>query len=115
MSSPGGRPSRHNSVGGKACSRTAPHPGVAAGLVAASSLALTVVAPSATAAPPTTTGNTDDTAITVAGKWLEGELTDGLIDAGGFLPTGLHPRHRPRSTRRATSSAWRPSAAPSAA
>ena len=61
----------------------------AAGLVAASSLALTVVAPSATAAPPTTTGNTDDTAITVAGKWLEGELTDGLIDAGGFTDFGL--------------------------
>jgi hypothetical protein len=61
----------------------------AAGLVAASSLALTVVAPSATAAPPTTTGNTDDTAITVSGKWLEGELTDGLVDAGGFTDFGL--------------------------
>ena len=60
----------------------------AAGLVAASTLALTVVAPSATAAPPTT-GKTDDGAITVAGTWLKGELTDGLVDAGGFTDFGL--------------------------
>ena len=60
----------------------------AAGLVAASTLALTVVAPSATAAPPTT-GKTDDGAITVAGSWLKGELTDGLVDAGGFTDFGL--------------------------
>lgn len=61
----------------------------AAGLVAASTLALTVVTPSATAAPPTTTGNTDDGAITLAGTWLKGELTDGLMDAGGFTDFGL--------------------------
>lgn len=61
----------------------------AAGLVAASTLALTVVAPSATAAPPTTAGKTDDGAITVAGSWLKGELTDGLVDAGGFTDFGL--------------------------
>ncbi|WP_457205749.1 hypothetical protein [Nocardioides sp. P5_C9_2] len=60
----------------------------AAGLVAASTLALTVVAPSATAAPPAT-GRTDDGAITLAGTWLKGELTDGLIDAGGFTDFGL--------------------------
>ena len=61
----------------------------AAGLVAASTLALTVVAPAATAAPPATTGKTDDGAITLAGTWLKGELTDGLVDAGGYADYGL--------------------------
>jgi hypothetical protein len=60
----------------------------AAGLVVASTLALTAVAPSATAAPPSP-GRTDDGAITLAGSWLKGELTDGLMDAGGFTDYGL--------------------------
>lgn len=61
----------------------------AAGLVAASTLALTAVGQPASAAPSTGAGKTDDTAITVAGSWLKGELTDGLMDAGGFTDFGL--------------------------
>lgn len=61
----------------------------AAGLVAASTLALTAVGQPASAAPSTGAGKTDDTAITVAGSWLKGELTGGLMDAGGFTDFGL--------------------------
>jgi hypothetical protein len=62
----------------------------AAGLVAASTLALTVAAPAATAAPSAPpAGRTDDGAITLAGSWLRGELTDGLMDAGGYTDFGL--------------------------
>lgn len=60
----------------------------AAGLVAASTLALTALGQPASAAPAPT-GPTDDGAITLAGTWLKGELTNGLIDAGGFTDFGL--------------------------
>ena len=65
----------------------------AAGLVAASALALTVVAaPAATAAPsaPGAAGRTDDGALTRRREagW-KGELTDGLMDAGGYTDFGL--------------------------
>ena len=58
------------------------------GLAAVSTLALTVVAQPASAAPPSA-GKTDDGAITLAGSWLKGELTNGLIDGGGFTDFGL--------------------------
>jgi len=60
----------------------------AAGLAVVATLALTVIAQPASAAPPTS-GKTDDGAITLAGAWLKGELTNGLMDGGGFTDFGL--------------------------
>ncbi len=64
-----------------------------AGLAVASTIALTTFAPVATAATAAPDGRTDartdERAITLAGTWLEGELTDGLIGAGGFTDFGL--------------------------
>ncbi|QIK77058.1 terpene cyclase/mutase family protein [Nocardioides piscis] len=59
-----------------------------AGLAATAALALATLAQPA-AAEPTTPAKTDDTAITVAGSWLEDELIDGLMDAGGYTDFGL--------------------------
>lgn len=61
----------------------------AAGLTLAATLALTIVAQPATSAPAAPGGNTDDGAITLAGSWLKGELTDGLMVGGGFTDYGL--------------------------
>jgi hypothetical protein len=58
------------------------------GLAAVSTMAIAVVANPASAAP-TPAAKTDDRAITLAGSWLQGELTDGLVDGGGFTDFGL--------------------------
>lgn len=59
-----------------------------AGLMAVSTLTLATFAQPATAAP-TSVANTDDGAISLAGSWLKGELTNGLMDAGGYTDFGL--------------------------
>lgn len=67
----------------------------AAALLAASTLAVTVLGPPALAAPTSASARTDDGAITLAGTWLKKELTNGLIvgefgaDYGLTIDTGL--------------------------
>lgn len=65
----------------------------AAGLLAVSAVALSALAQPASAAPKATpaapAAKTDDAAISLAASWLKGELTDGLVDAGGYTDYGL--------------------------
>lgn len=61
----------------------------AGALLAASTLAVTVLGQPATAAPTPAPAKTDDGAITLAGTWLKRELTGGLMVGDGFTDYGL--------------------------
>lgn len=61
----------------------------AGALLAASTLAVTVMGQPTMAAPAPAPAKTDDGAITLAGTWLKRELTSGLMVSDGFTDYGL--------------------------
>ncbi len=63
----------------------------AAGLAAAATLALTAIAQPASAAQaaPVIAAGADDGALKLAGVWLKGQLTHGLMVGGGYTDFGL--------------------------